>query len=776
MDLPTALVCYVAVQITFALYSRSWLAEYYAINGSFQTFGPLHRHAAGQAPFRDFVSYLGLGPISLLYALGAHRGFAYSIFLANLSCAGAALFSWAVLQNTSRKQRLFHALLMSLIVARIFAFLPFTTPWLDPFLPRFVDLLVPGTSLLPLRYLAPFLACACLQLAANRLGAASIVRGHRTSLLAGIVGGIAAAWSNDYGLPSLAGLLATSLFSSLATRQTFAWGQVAGDLARTFGLAVLTSLLAVTAATHGALVAWVRYNFVGVLGDQHWYFEGSRILLWSDCRLSVPLALGVVTFVVYMFRTFQRGPLCVTDEAFVFLGLTCLVAGTCTSIGGHLDLRYFLAFLLVAFFIAVHLLDDLLLSRWSPRQAQWKRKHTLWPAVQGVAALALVASLIQPYRHLALTPAPQADYAPGLHGYLWPSMRPMLAWSRRLTNELRHLSAQHRIFSSYSSGLDLSAGAMQPSRSDYLIHALGEQERSSYLEAFSAAKAPYATTLRMDFSYWEKWVRGTNWWWYRALLNDYVPVGRDGTHIIWQRRAGGLVRPRHRVRCSVRQVNEASVELDLQLAGPLAKESATKGDSDALASRLVEVAVTYVPGRTYRLFPLHGPGRSIVRATVGLPSGKSLVRHRLADHSYAFNVRPAAGTTRIPAEVQAGHTTTVHLAQTPMEGSSLHVTSCEATDLCEATALDEFCPKYVYFEPMPSLAQSAREGKDATLWLLPGEERCLLSMPTDLVDLRGNKQRLHHVDGPFWSLPTPAIDALVDAPAIYEVQPAQTKS
>lgn len=313
---------------------------------------------------------------------------------------------------------------------------------------------------------------------------------------------------------------------------------------------------------------------------------------------------------------------------------------------------------------------------------------------------------------------------------------------------------------------------MQPSRSDYLIHALGEQERANYLDTFRAARTPYATTLRLDFSHWEKWVRAANWWWYRALLADYVPVGRDATHIIWQRRTGGLLRPHHEVRCSVRQVDDANVELELNLVGPLTRQNDRKDENDASGSRLVEVSVNYEPQRTYRLFPLHGPGRSIVRATVGRPTGDYPVRHRLADHNYAFNVRPAATTARLPAEVQIAHTTTVHLTQMPAKGAALHVTSCEATDLCDATAIDEFCPDFVYLEPMPSLAQAAREGRDPTFWLLPGEERCLLGAPTDLVDRHGGRHRLRHMDGPFWSAPAGPADALVDAPEISRVQPA----
>jgi hypothetical protein len=92
------------------------------------------------------------------------------------------------------------------------------------------------------------------------------------------------------------------------------------------------------------------------------------------------------------------------------------------------------------------------------------------------------------------------------------------------------------IFSTYSSAFDVIQKAFNSSGSDYIIHALGTPWRKQYNDTLIAKENTYVTTIREDFTYWESWVRRTNWAAYSAIVTGYEAVAETEYNVLWRRR------------------------------------------------------------------------------------------------------------------------------------------------------------------------------------------------------------------------------------------------
>ena len=117
-----------------------------------------------------------------------------------------------------------------------------------------------------------------------------------------------------------------------------------------------------------------------------------------------------------------------------------------------------------------------------------------------------------------------------------------------------------KIFSTYSSLMDAASGNFQPSNIDYIIHALGRENRQYYLESFAKADADYVTTPNELWTLWEVWSRRVNWWFYREMITKYEPVDQTVYHVIWKKRAQPLNIKQHIAEVSCK-VNGNSLEV-----------------------------------------------------------------------------------------------------------------------------------------------------------------------------------------------------------------------
>jgi hypothetical protein len=166
----------------------------------------------------------------------------------------------------------------------------------------------------------------------------------------------------------------------------------------------------------------------------------------------------------------------------------------------------------------------------------WRR----WRGTAGVLAMLLVATTTRFRAISAATIAPLhvavshvIDRDPPT---LSPAWRDALATGRRLVDDFE--KREHRkpvVWSTYSTMLESSEGLFHPSF-DYIIHALGPDNRRAYAAAFTTSNPDIVQTIKPSYTYYEEWLEDNDWWLYRDLLRGYRVVGETKWSFFWERR------------------------------------------------------------------------------------------------------------------------------------------------------------------------------------------------------------------------------------------------
>ena len=104
----------------------------------------------------------------------------------------------------------------------------------------------------------------------------------------------------------------------------------------------------------------------------------------------------------------------------------------------------------------------------------------------------------------------------------------------------KELTAGKRLFGTYSSALEAMTGQLQPTGTDYIIHALGDRQRLAYLQTFQQGEfLTIVVTPSPKVAPPERWSRNANWWFYRELYRYWQPVANTfqsgGMHLFWER-------------------------------------------------------------------------------------------------------------------------------------------------------------------------------------------------------------------------------------------------
>jgi hypothetical protein len=261
-------------------------------------------------------------------------------------------------------------------------------------------------------------------------------------------------------------------------------------------------------------------------------------------------------------------------------------------------------------------------------------------------------------------------YVPELGGYVVELYAEAAVLGRAIASELADVPADARVFSTYTTALDVAAGATNASGHDYIIHALGN-ERNVYLEAFETANPHYVTTLRESFSWWETWNRRLNWWFYRALLPNYQPAALTAYNIVWARRSEPLADPHWQLPCVVDPVDPATTHLNVDT---------TRSPYVDLTPFYVEVDFAYQVDIDDTGVPLIGE-----RGVLNISE-----RPSAALAKQAINNAPIVPGTlqreRTVIEHFPGLVSTLRLEVEPATRSQLTVSACEATVIGPAHA------------------------------------------------------------------------------------------
>lgn len=522
---------------------------YEITNGDFQNYNPVRHLLAGQTPFRDFTVYLGAGE---LYSVGAMLLVLGNSFGRSMFATG--FLTWfcfellvlavcAVVMGKGRGARGLTIALCGVLFLQVQGWVSLPGPFAT-WLAYAAD---PGNSARMMRAAALPLA-VLLSLALLRLPwrtPAQPAAGRRRFLppwpaaVTPALAGALVVWSNDMGAAMyIAVALGYGLF--LLRRYGRRAGLVALRVAQYVVVSCLGLGVAVLLISWGHPIAWLRQTR-GSGAFQSWYYGTENTAKLCYLTDYVPqLAGGVclalaIAFAIGVFR-------CRTDRSAVLAA-----GGFALCLGMQLwNLLYCLLSavpqegpaggaqaLLTALLPALAVRGVLLLAGrlWLGKEALARALRQFAPAACALFGCALVAAGGVGQLQSRLGGHAGLSYLPALGGWLGDQ-------AGNLTAE-QALAGDARLFGTYSSALEAMNGQLQPTGTDYIIHALGDRQRLNYLTTFQQGDFDLVVTPSPKVAQYERWSRNANWWFYRELYRWYAPVANTfnsgGMHLFWQR-------------------------------------------------------------------------------------------------------------------------------------------------------------------------------------------------------------------------------------------------
>lgn len=374
------------------------------------------------------------------------------------------------------------------------------------------------------------------------------IRSRRTrTLLAGLVLGTSLFVSTEQGLSVLvAYVLVSALFAVRSSDRRAAALELVSAVA--IGVCTLALLLFAVGGVSGLRGA-LRYNFRVVPMDQYWYFgappnvfvpswgAGFRMVLATP-SIAIALLGSVIAAVAYARRAWRT-----TDDdrrravALAIMSVYALVS--CASLLGVFTPAYVQPCRRVLIILALLELTSFF-ERTDARlgRASWLGVPRLLAASTGL--LTLFTFVTVPLLPVTLTvslPHVIADHAFGDARFsidgIWPNT---LRDAQQAIDSHRGPNGQNpTLWSTYAGWIEARNGMFHPSF-DYIIHALGVDNRREYTERFRATRPTLVQTIRPTYTQYEAWLENYDWEFYDELLDWYAVSSMTPWSIFWERR------------------------------------------------------------------------------------------------------------------------------------------------------------------------------------------------------------------------------------------------
>jgi len=110
--------------------------------------------------------------------------------------------------------------------------------------------------------------------------------------------------------------------------------------------------------------------------------------------------------------------------------------------------------------------------------------------------------------------------------------------SASLANDLykiKNLIGSEKYFSIYAAMIETIDNTYQPTKTDYIIHALGDKVREEYLSELEDGDYKYIITVNPNKNEWEIWVNRANYYLYKEIITNYKPVLETSYYIVWEK-------------------------------------------------------------------------------------------------------------------------------------------------------------------------------------------------------------------------------------------------
>lgn len=471
------------------------------LDGAFQTASALARLAHGETIGKDFFFYLGIGPAYLLYPFFKLLGgnLASSVFVSYISVKLIFLLSVFVLAKLSLRLNFIQTLLFTLVFYALFQHFLFGF-YMDP-----------GISLRPLRRFVPIIGALFLLYIPH-------IPNNIRPLYLGVLAGILATWSNDYGYFSAFFLVIYFIYEYFIYSKSIK-SLIANSFIFGF-IALLTYFVLISIVTHGHTIEWITYNFKGVGENQWWYFESYtdkifyfdevyKIFVRDSRRVSASIILSILLIPSLFILSIAK-----KDISFLILSYIGLVLASGAFISeylGHIGIYYWVGIFLWLSFAILRLISINKIHRYYHNAIAIFLLSTL-------VAIYFSISLIKRHNHTNdILESVNADmYNSHFDSYLNPEY---LEYVRFFESEL--LDKNVTIVEEYASLASILLDKKSLVPFDSIIHALGKENQELYMKKLSVVNPMYITTTNPKFTHYQSWSFTQNWWFYSYLLKNY---------------------------------------------------------------------------------------------------------------------------------------------------------------------------------------------------------------------------------------------------------------
>ncbi len=517
----------ILISIAFAL-KRVCLSDFIPINGDFQNYNVFRRLLDGQIPFKDFTNYLGMGNIYINLPLIALRNnFTFSLFVTNFTvCMCFALAVSTVLFLITGKKPFSYLGGIFLLMFRAFDEGTFIFELLKRVFP-FFSLVRTGGSMRVERSFLPVLLTLFFYIVIKKKNIDVFEAVKRRSVFAvlGLIIGFFITWSNDYGFACFGAATVMLFIMAVFSYKRLNCKTILNMLIFVVAAAV-GFLISVCLVTRFHPLSYFEFTF-GVTEYQFWYYgirADKKILgfidLFTRSKTVVPyLALFCAVAVIFIVKL-ARKKITSNEILCCFIVLSSFFAwGIYVYGSGEISMEALSLFSFVAIVGFI----------W-----KWLCGSCLKKAVKtfnSVFCVGLVCSLVTGVALISFYAVKfcgehEEPYVEGLSGYC--------TWGESM-EEACELIGDEPVFSTYASALETMMDTYQPSRSDYIIHVLGDDSRAEYIKTFIQGDYKYVTTIKDSITIYESWNKRSGWFFYKELYKNYEPVSETDYNIIWQK-------------------------------------------------------------------------------------------------------------------------------------------------------------------------------------------------------------------------------------------------
>jgi hypothetical protein len=454
-------------------------------------------------------------------------------------------------------------------------------------------------------------------------------------------------------------------------------------------------MIILTIATAGAPLEWFKFNFLGVAQDQFWYFVGYKAnsveelpLYWG--AFSSLLTLAYLLGKVFLVRTQSQHS--ISYLILSFLLLSTLLAGFIASTGSSTPDYFNGVYRLLLLIIPILICREIFETKSDARLPFLNSIYFEKAKKRAVASLTILICTFIFYSSPSISlqtvfasyesrfyPAQNrfalGIFVPELGGYVTDVYQSYISVGKILSDRFAKskVPKERRLFSTYTSMLDVLTDSFSPTHSDYLIHALGPR-RQEYIDRFKKAAPEYVSTIREDVEVWESWLRRVNWDFYRELLAKYRPYKQTLLHTIWKR-----VRKKEQLKmeektCKVEKSIDSMISFNFSPKIQEASRDSTIQNNEEKTVKvenkpeqldttvMYEVAIKYRAVKTRR-----GIARRLYRQSIYCADGTR----------FGFNIPANRESWMFLVEIPKGESRSIYCTLSPINLSSFDVESCQ---------------------------------------------------------------------------------------------------